>query len=193
MTRSIRALAGLALLLAGSMSVAAGPAVQDPETFRATAQHVGTGPSGQAGAVIQISRWSTDDERNHLARVLVEQGSNALADALNEQEDVGFIRFPTFRAGPPSTRLRYAREFRQGNQRMIILGTDRTIGWAETLVRPQRTIDNRVTLIQLMLDANDEGEGVLALGVEMQVDAATNTLRISNVSSQPIRLTNVRK
>ena len=89
--------------------------------------------------------------------------------------------------------MRYAREFLDGDQRTIILATDRPIGWAEAVLRPTRTFNNRITLIQLTLDADGNGEGVLAVGVEMEVDPDTNTLTITNVSSQPVRLTNVQK
>lgn len=167
-------------------------AAQERETFRATAQALGTGPSGQTGVIITISRWSTDEERNALATVLAEEGSNALADALNKQDETGFIRFPQVQAQYPSVRLRYARQFPNGDGRTIILATDRALGWAEAIRRPQRTVDNRVTLIQLDVDAEGNGEGVMALGVELVIDAETNTLSISTVSSQPIRLVNVR-
>ena len=168
-------------------------ATQERETFRATAQAVGTGPSGQTSVFITISRWSTDEERNELATVLADEGSNDLAEALNKQDETGFIRFPQLQSRYPSVRLRYARAFPNGDGRTIILATDRPIGWAEAIVRPQRTIDNQVTLIQLNVDAEGKGEGVMALGVELVIDEETNTLSISNVSSQPIRLVNVRQ
>ena len=108
------------------------------------------------------------------------------------QEDVGFIRFPQVQTRFPSVRLRYAREFRQGDQRVIILATDRTIGWVEMMRQPVRTRDARISLIQLTLDADNTGDGVMMVGAELEIDPETNTLSITNVSSQPARLTNVR-
>jgi len=162
------------------------------ETFNANAQAVGTGISGQTRVFITISRWSTDEERNELATVLAEQGSNALAEALAKQEETGFIRFPQVQTQFPSVRLRYAREFPTANGRTIILATDRPIGWAEAILRPQRTVNNQISLIQLDVDADGNGEGAMALGVELTVNEETNTLGISTISSQPIRLANVR-
>ena len=177
----------IALTLTG-----AGGAHQERETFRATAQAIGTGVNGQTTVGISISRWSSDDERNALATVLADQGSNALADALAKQEETGFIRFPQVPSRYPSVRLRYARAFPNGDGRTIILATDRPIGWAEAVARPQRTINSQITLIQLNIDADGNGEGVMALGAELVIDEATNTLSVKSVSSQPIRLVNVR-
>ena len=175
----------------GSAALAV-PAPQEEQTFRANAQYSGAGPSGQTTVIISISRWSSDEERNELATVLVEEGSNALADALNDQEEVGFIRFPGMQTRFPSVRLRYAREFRQGDQRVIILGTDRALGWVETMRQPVRTRDARISLIQLTLDADNRGDGVMMVGAELEIDSETNTLSITNVATQPVRLTNVR-
>ncbi|MGD8330170.1 MAG: hypothetical protein PVJ49_12100 [Acidobacteriota bacterium] len=181
----------VALCCAALPTIAAG-APQDKETFRATAQAIGTGLNGQTTVIISISRWSTDAERNELATVLADQGSNALADALAEQEETGFIRFPQAASRQPSVRLRYAREFPHATGRTIILATDRPIGWAEAVARPQRTINSQITLIQLDVDADGRGEGVMAVGAELLIDADSNTLKVKNISSQPVRLVNVR-
>lgn len=198
MRKTIATATSLALFLLIVAPFAAGdggPAgsAQDREDFRATAQAIGTGPSGQTSIIISITRWSTDEERNALATVLADEGSNELAKALNKQDETGFIRFPQLRSQFPSVRLRYAREVPNGDGRTIILATDRPIGWAEAIVRPQRTANNLVTLIQLNVDAEGNGEGVMAVGVELIIDQETNTLSISSVSSQPIRLVNVRR
>ena len=186
---------GMAIVITVGVMGSAALAVvapQEEETFRATAQHVGTGPSGQTSVIISIRRWSSDEDRTGLAAVLVEEGSNALADALNKQEEVGFIRFPQVQTRFPSVRLCYAREFRQGDQRVIILATDRALGWVELMRQPVRTRDARISLIQLTLDADNTGDGAMMVGAELEIDPETNTLSITNVSSQPARLTNVR-
>ncbi len=186
------------VLGAVGFSAVAAPATQEAETFSAIAQHVGTGPGvaaaggGQTRVIIQITRWSTDEQRDELAAVLAERGSNELANALNRQPEVGFIRFPQNQTDFPSVRLRYARQFVDGDQRMIILAADRAIGFVEAMNRNPRTSDSRVSLIQLTMNG-DRGEGVMAVGVEMEIDPETNTLSITNVSSQPARLRNVRK
>lgn len=168
------------------------PPLQDKETFRATAQAIGTGLNGQTTVIISIERWSSEQERDELASVLAEDGSNALAEALAEQDSVGFIRFPRVQSRYPSVRLRYARSFPHGNGRTIILATDRPIGWAEAVMRPRRTIDSQITLIVLNVDAEGNGEGAMALGAELAIDPGSNTLSVKSISSQPVRLVNVR-
>ena len=185
----------VAALIATLTAALFAPAIarpQETETFRATAQHIGSGPSGQTSVIIVVSRWSSDEERDALANALLEDGNDGLYEALVDQEEVGFIRFPSSRTRFPSVRLRYAREFRDGDRRVLRLATDRPIGWVEAVVRPSRTYDNRISIIELQLEG-DEGEGVMAVGVEIEVDEATNTLTITNISSQPVRLVNVRK
>jgi len=182
--------------VAGANDSAQPPAApeQEKETFRAIAQAVGLGPTGQTTAIIQIDRWSTDEERNALATALTEQGSNELAVALNKQDEVGFIRFPQMQREFPSVRLHYARQFvNDSGGRTIVLGTDRPIGWTEAMLRPQRTANNRVSLIVLQVDAEDNGEGQMVIGAELGVDEETGTLSVKTVSSQPIRLSRVRK
>ena len=171
-----------------------GSATQE-ETFRALAQHLGSGPSGQTSIIITISRWSTDEERDHLAEVLVTEDMQDLADELRRQETVGFIRTTgrAARVGTGSWQLRYAREFRSGDDRIIRLATDRPISFVEVLRQPVRTWDFQVSIIELKLDANDEGEGVLMAGVEFGVDGENNVLTIKHVSTNPVRLVNVRK
>jgi len=197
MRRAILGMTALALfaslaIVSAQPAASPGPAAPQDETFSATAQAIGTGPSGQTRVIITISRWSTDDERNTLGTVLVEQGSNEFADALNDQDETGFIRFPQVQSQYPSVRFRYAREFPGENGgRTIVLGTDRPIGWAEAVVRPTRTKDNRVTLIVLQVDAEGNGEGQMVLGAELGVDE-NNTLSVKSVSSSPVRLVSVR-
>jgi len=49
------------------------------------------------------------------------------------------------------------------------------------------------SLIELRLDENNEGDGTLAIGVKMNYDKEKNTLVLENFSSEPVRLTRVRK
>ena len=49
------------------------------------------------------------------------------------------------------------------------------------------------SLIELRLDEKNEGDGTLAVGVEMKYDKEKNTLVLENFSSEPVRLTRVRK
>ena len=63
---------------------------------------------------------------------------------------------------------------------------------AEAMRNP-RTMDYTFSLIELRLDENNEGDGTLAIGVEMKYDKEKNTLVLENFSSEPVRLTRVGK
>ena len=188
----MRATALVALLLvfaAGSMVEAQD---MEEESFSAFATHIGTGPSGATSLRITISRWTTDEERDHLLGVLIDEGHQAAAEALRDHDETGYIRFPSVRTRFPSTRLYYARQFRQGNTRIIRLATNRPIGFLEA-ISMSRSNDYDLTLIELRLDENGEGEGTLAVGVEISVDRESNRLVIEHMSSAPVRLSKVRK
>lgn len=166
------------------------------ETFRAFAVSMGTVAAG-ANTTLQITvdRWSTDEERNALITAIVEKGSEELLDVLRDQEETGFVRVTGRGAGRtrwPSVRLHYARDIRTDGGRIIRLATDRPIGMWEAIQNP-RTMDYTFTFIELRLDENNEGEGSFAIGVELKYDKEKNTLVVENLSSEPVRLTTVRK
>ena len=87
----------------------------------------------------------------------------------------------------------YATQYRDGGQRYIVLATDRPIDFWEAVERPIQTWKYRVTLIELVLDENDRGEGAMAVGVEFGVDAEQESLTIKHMTTTGVRLTNVRK
>lgn len=158
------------------------------EKFSATAMVMGTVGTGATARVdITIQRWSTDEERDALLQVLAEQGREKFTNALRNQEKVGYVQI----RGGLGYDLRYAREHRQGEQRTIIIATDRLIGFGE-LARQSRTLRYDVSLITLQVDAQGSGEGTIAAGAELSFDSDSNTLTIENFSSEPVRLTKVR-
>lgn len=185
-------------IIAASGSVAVGaPAAslpmqdQDRLVFNATAQHIGTGPSGQTPIIITIERWSTVDERDALEETFIADGMQALADALRDAPEVGFIRAPSMRS--TSWRLRYAIGYDDGKGgRIIRMATDRPISFVEAVRRPQQTWDFNVTLIELAVDADGNGSGTLIAGAEFAYDQTHDTFSLKTISSQPVRLNNVR-
>lgn len=185
--RSAVVLAAIALAL----GLPATAVAQEVENFRALAQSTTAGLEGQARINIQITRWSTDEEADHLTEVLLEQNMEALSQALRDQPEVGHIRVP----GEAGTgwRLRYAEQYRDGGKRYIILATDRPIDFWEAVERPMPQWNYQVSLIELALDANGEGEGAVAVGVEFGVDAETGTLLVKHLGASLIRLVSVRK
>lgn len=198
MSNAKRAIAPLCVMLLGLFVVATASAggQQDDQqiesvTFNALAQQVGTGPSGQTPVIIQITRLSSPDERDALEEVFVANGMQALAEALRDAPDVGFIRAP--RVSTTGWRLHYAMMYPDGEGgRIFRLATDRPISFAEAVQRPQRTWDYNVTLIELHVDADGNGDGVLVAGAEFSYDQTNDTFGLKTLSSQPVRLVNVR-
>ncbi len=198
------------VVLAAAVGVAASAAAQDgsePEPFRErfTARAVAMGvsnppilPPGTAATIdINITRWTTDDERQHLFNVLTKKGQRALVRELRRQPETGSFR--VISAGPsaagasrmPSERLRYARQIPLENGgRRIVLGFDRPITMSEAVNQPRwRNFD--VTLFFIDLDAENVGDGQLAIGVRLTVDKATDTLKIESFATEPVRLIRV--
>jgi hypothetical protein len=174
------------------------------ETFRAFAVAMGTTnppilPPGRSTTLqITITRWSTPEERGHLLTQLIENGAKALVDALQKQEETGFVRAtgPTARGARnpfPSERLRYAWQFKgEGGKRRIVLALDRYITMAEAVHRP-RWRDHDISFIVLDVDAEGKGEGQLAMAVQMGVNQEKKQLVIENYGTEPIRLNSVSK
>ncbi len=161
-----------------------------PLRFNAIAQNLSNvGPRGQARLQINVSRWTTGEERAALMEALKgqRQGARSLASALFEQEIVGFFR----EIQSLSENLRYSRRTKTDGGQRIVLATDRPLAFAEVW-RSSRTMDYNVTLIVLNLDTEGNGEGQIMAGAELSWDDAKDQLVIENFASEPIRLTNVR-
>jgi hypothetical protein len=136
---------------------------------------------------IAVNRWSSDADRDRLLNILQQKGQDALLDALQGMPVVGYINTP----GSLRYDLHFARQRTDPDGgRTIVIATDRYItGW-EAANRP-RTIDYPFTLIQLKLDR--DGNGVGKLSVATKITAKGDTIELENFSSEPVRLTQVKK
>ncbi len=194
--RAIRMAVMLGIMLCATLSTPALPVSQDQQavsavTFNMTAQHVGTGRGGQTQVIIQVTRWSSPDERDALEEIFIADGMQSLAQALRDAPEVGFIRAPSIQA--TGWRLRYAMMYDGGDgKRIIRVATDRPISFAEAMQRRRATWDFNVTLIELVVDEEGNGEGTLMAGVEFAYDQTNDTFGLKSLSSQPVRLNNVR-
>lgn len=184
------AIAGMIVVLIALNVTPAIMAAQDgEERFRAIAVVMGNIATGRNSYLdIVISRWTTPAEREMLLEVLMQGDQNAFREALARQEMTGWLKLPdTLRH-----ELRYAwvRAQREDGSREIILATDRVIPFVEAWNRP-RSFDYDISLIELELDANNEGSGMAAVGVRFKVDG--NHLTIENYGTQPVNLNAIRK
>jgi hypothetical protein len=181
--------AGLVVAATGLALEPAGSAQNQRETFTAFAVQTVARPGSQTGTVdISIDRWSTDAQREQLIVALKEGGPKALLKALQRQPEVGRIRTPD-RVGYD---LRYARQAPlEDGGRQIVIGTDRPIGYLEAR-NMGRTMDYPFTLVEMRLNANNEGEGKLLSMTKIYIDDKNN-LVLENYGQQPTQLNQIRK
>lgn len=184
----------LMLVVAGLVIATTSPALtQDQrESYSGLAQHLGTGPTGETPIEIVITRWSTVEEAQKLVDVLVKDGHEKLADALADNPETGFLRFPGAPTRYPSVRLHYARQFQQGDKRTIMLATNRPVGFLEAAGN-DRSLDYDLSMIQIEFDGDAKGTGVFVVGADIEIDDDTQKLTVESMSTQPARLTNLEK
>ena len=95
-------------------------------------------------------------------------------------------------AGKQGYPIRYSRKAEHNGKTRIILATDRPVSFGEVYSQSQLG-DFDATIIILDVDENGKGEGVLSVGTEVKWDDTKNSIAVTNVSSQPIKLTGVKK
>ena len=101
---------------------------------------------------------------------------------------VGGIRTPESLAW--DLRYAYQTKLDEGGRR-IVLATDRPIGFREAR-NSSRSMDYPFTIIEIHLNANDEGEGKILAGTKIYIDKEKN-LVLENYGTQPVRFNNIRR
>lgn len=169
-----------------------------PWNMEANAMVTQAGTRSRRSSTLQlrITSWTTDEERQQILTEIQEataqggrRGNRAVARALRGASRVGTLNAP----GQTGWSLRYARvtPMPDGKQR-ILLATDRPVAFAEAWTST-RGGDFDVTVIQMTLDAEGNGEGTLSFGTEVRWNADTESLEVTNLTSQPIALGNIRR
>ena len=169
-----------------------------PLRLTAWAVSMGTVATGANQVVdINITRWSTAEEREMLIKTFFEKGQDKLVDALQETKPVGRLRYPNVQGPDPhNMRLGYDLHYAwhtplpEGGTR-ILVAFDRYIGFREAREQP-RTIDYPFTLIEIRLPKEGKGEGKMAVATKISFDKKKNTVELENYSSEPVRLQEVR-
>lgn len=190
-------IAGLVAVVLGATTLQAQTNDEKLEisAFAVNMSNIATG----SNAVVQITvnKWSTAAERELLITTVMEKGSDALLRALQKTPDKGRFRIPSARQPDPhhlalGLDLHYAWQtpLPDGGRR-IVLATDRYIGFAEARNQP-RTVDYPITLIEIRVDKDGNGEGKLAVATKISFKKNENQLEIENYSSEPVRLNNVK-
>ena len=175
------------VLTAALSGVALQGQVTLPVRFTAFAIDVNNMGKSHSGTVdIKIDRWSTDAERDALAKTFMEKGPQKLLDALQDSKPVGYIKAPQTLAWD----LRFARQNQldEGVTQILLL-TDRPIGFWEASHRP-RTIDYPFTVIQMGIDKDGKGKGTLSYATK--IIPAGDTIVLENFGIQPVMLTEIK-
>jgi hypothetical protein len=189
MFRMIR-IGKLVLPMVAAAMVFAAPVLAQNVTEKFTGFAINmNGAANTATIDFTITRWSTDAERNTLLKLIPEEHKSAqkLVDALQDMKSVGSIRTPQTLAWD----LRYARQFKlpEGGRR-IVLVTDRPIGFREA-ANSTRSMDYPFSILEIRLNANDEGEGKIFSGSKIYVE--DGELVVENWGTQPTRFNNIKK
>ncbi len=190
---ALRSLAFAASVIAAAALLHGGLSAQTKkESFTGFAINMNSGPS-TATVDFTIERWSTEDERQKLIAVFLEEknvnrANEKLLDALQRLPKVGYIRTPDRLAWD----LHYAHQTPLENGgRRIVLGTDRPIGFREARNQP-RSMDYPFTIVEVQLDKDDKGVGKILAGTKLYMDKKTNSLVLENYGQQPIRFNEIR-
>ncbi len=184
-------LSALVVIIASILVAPAQAVAQEGERETFIGFAVATSGVARGGTTIlnmHIDGWTSDADRERLARAIVGDESSKLVDILRDLDEVGFVQV----AGKPGYRLRYARSFEQGGRRRIILATDRPIGLVESMTST-RSLRYQITLIELLVDAEGNGEGAVIVGAKIDFDAEEQSVTVTSYGSAPVRLTNVRR
>lgn len=166
----------------------AAPGARDlPRRYTAFATNLSNVDVGSRAQTIQIeiSRWSTEAERERLLTTLKEQGEKKLLDTLKKLPRVGSFRTPASLAYD----LRFAWRIpgEDGGER-IFLATDRYINMWE-VTSSSRTLDYPFTLIEMRVGPSGKGEGKLSVAARIAIEA--DLLVLENYADQPVMLSEV--
>ena len=187
---SIIRIGKLALAMSAAAMVFAAPVLAQNVKESFTGFAINMDGAVKSGTVdFHIDRWSTDAERDKLLSLIPEENKSPqkLVDALQDMPSVGGIRTPQ----TLSWTLRYARQFKlpEGGRRIVVV-TDRPIGFREAR-NSSRSMDYPFSILEIRLNANDEGEGKIFGGSKVYVEK--NELVVENWGTQPTRFNNIKK
>ena len=176
--------------LAGTSLLVPVSAQQPLATYSAQAVNLDGGPGAVTGLVqIQITRWSTDAERDRVNAALVEKGEASLLDVISKLPTVGTLRAPDSVGHP----LRYARRTTSGpNGENILIITNRPMSFGEIRNAPPSR-DYPFTVIRLRVNSTGQGDGELIIASRIMADKVTKDIAFENFSAGIVKLQNVRR
>lgn len=146
---------------------------------------------------INIDRWSTPAQRQHLIETFLEKKQDGLLRELEKLPEIGRFNFPGYFGPDPNNTMRLGTDIRYAMNypgadggRRIVIATPRVIGFREARNQP-RTVDYPFTLFEMRFDKDGKGEGKMAVATQISFDKKKNTIELENYSSEPVRLNNL--
>ena len=203
MKTTVSACIAVAALTAAVMALPASaqsttPSATDKVTINGWALNMSNVATGANQTIrINIDRWSSPAQREHLITTFLEKKQNGLLRELEKQPELGRFNFPGYLGPDPNsimrlgTDIRYAMSFpgEDGGRRIVVI-TPRVIGFRETANQP-RTVDYPFTLFEMRFDKSGKGEGKMAYATKITFDKKTNAIELENYSTEPVRLNNL--
>ena len=174
------------------------PSATDKVTINGWALNMSNIATGANQTIrINIDRWSSPQQRQHLITTFLEKKQEGLVRELEKQPEFGRFNFPGYMGPDPNnvmrlgTDIRYAMSFpgEDGGRRIVII-TPRVIGFREAREQP-RTTDYPFTLFEMRFDKSGKGEGRMAYATQITFDKKRNQIELENYSSEPVRLQNL--
>jgi hypothetical protein len=136
---------------------------------------------------VQADSWTSDSEILEYARILKEKGQDELLKVLWKAKTVGWIRIGSD-LGHQVSIIRSIADKDGG--RIIRVLTDRTIQFSEAM-RDTRSSDYPFGIIELKIDKEGNGEGVLIAAASIAFDEQ-NVLQVKNYGTKPFKVFKVR-
>lgn len=156
--------------------------------FIATAEIKGRDTSLDRTATItfDIDCWVSEEERSMLRSTIEEKGTTGLHSALAEMPDCGYVRQPGQNV---AIEYAYYVKMDDDNNYRVILGTTEPLAFAEYRQAAKRYDDN-VSVIQLDLNKDRVGNGVILMGPEFEWDDK-HGISIKQRAVDPVTLSSV--
>jgi len=143
--------------------------------------------SSTVNLTIDIQEWITDEERAAMTSVIREDGGVGAHEAMEEMPIVATVRM-----GNKVTVLQWARavEMDNGNWRVILASSD-PVEFALAAQQAAK-VEGNFSIIQLDIDKNQVGTGVLQMGAQINYDNQHGvTIHQPGSQVKPVKLTSV--
>lgn len=166
---------------------AANPTTGAPETFNATAEVKNASGAISGTLEVRITRYTPEFDRTTVESALRQGGYPAFLTALRQAPQVGQL---VLGGGEPET-IRYAREQVEGENRTIILITEKPVlflGGARAESKPRAGYE--IAVIRLQVDKTGRGTGTLAAAARVR-PAGGGGVILDDYADKPIELTGV--